>query len=38
MVPELEAAARDKDIQTAIVSKISRERVGEELDKMMKGA
>ncbi|TFK57694.1 poly A polymerase C-terminal region-like protein [Heliocybe sulcata] len=37
MVSELQDAARDPEIQSAIVSKISRERVGEELDKMMKG-
>lgn len=37
MVPELEAAARDEEIQYAFAQKISRERVGEELDKMLKG-
>ncbi|KAH9947968.1 hypothetical protein B0H21DRAFT_821480 [Amylocystis lapponica] len=37
MVPDLENAARDPDIQEALVSKISKERVGEEIDKMMKG-
>ncbi|KAF8845429.1 hypothetical protein BDN67DRAFT_1065287 [Paxillus ammoniavirescens] len=37
MTPELEAAARDQGIQEALASKISRERIGEELDKMMKG-
>ncbi|EPQ61126.1 hypothetical protein GLOTRDRAFT_69359 [Gloeophyllum trabeum ATCC 11539] len=37
MVPELQDAARDPQIQSAVISKISRERVGEELDKMMKG-
>ncbi|KDQ54903.1 hypothetical protein JAAARDRAFT_38018 [Jaapia argillacea MUCL 33604] len=37
MVSELEEAARDPQIQLAITSKISRERVGEEIDKMMKG-
>ncbi|OBZ79815.1 CCA tRNA nucleotidyltransferase, mitochondrial [Grifola frondosa] len=36
MVPELQDAARDAGIQEALASKISRERVGEELDKMMK--
>ncbi|TDL28902.1 hypothetical protein BD410DRAFT_781466 [Rickenella mellea] len=37
LVPELEEAARDNEIQLAVASKISRERVGEELDKMLKG-
>ncbi|KZT22100.1 hypothetical protein NEOLEDRAFT_1157898 [Neolentinus lepideus HHB14362 ss-1] len=37
MVPELQDAARDPGIQSAVVSKISHERVGEEVDKMMKG-
>ncbi|KIJ21452.1 hypothetical protein PAXINDRAFT_159537 [Paxillus involutus ATCC 200175] len=37
MTPELKAAARDQGIQEALASKISRERIGEELDKMMKG-
>ncbi|KAI0090034.1 hypothetical protein BDY19DRAFT_1003804 [Irpex rosettiformis] len=37
LVPELQAAAKDADIQFALRTKISRERVGEELDKMMKG-
>ncbi|THG99435.1 hypothetical protein EW026_g2916 [Hermanssonia centrifuga] len=36
-VEELQAAARDPEIQLALRTKISRERVGEELDKMMKG-
>ncbi|KAI0638969.1 hypothetical protein C8Q77DRAFT_1078625 [Trametes polyzona] len=37
MVPELQEAARDPVIQEALRVKISRERVGEELDKMMGG-
>lgn len=37
LVPELREAARDPEIQHALRTKISRERVGEELDKMMKG-
>ncbi|KAF9229680.1 hypothetical protein BS17DRAFT_744049 [Gyrodon lividus] len=37
MIPELQDAARDQAIQQALASKISRERIGEELDKMMKG-
>ncbi|KIP03256.1 hypothetical protein PHLGIDRAFT_77897 [Phlebiopsis gigantea 11061_1 CR5-6] len=37
MVPELQAAAKDGEIQHALRTKISRERIGEELDKMMKG-
>jgi tRNA nucleotidyltransferase (CCA-adding enzyme) len=37
MVPELQDAARHPDIQNALTQKISRERVGEELDKMIKG-
>ncbi|KAI0358943.1 poly A polymerase C-terminal region-like protein [Trametes cingulata] len=37
MVSELEEAARDAEIQEALQVKISRERVGEELDKMMGG-
>ncbi|KAG6371634.1 hypothetical protein JVT61DRAFT_9348 [Boletus reticuloceps] len=36
MTPELQGAARDQSIQDALSSKISRERIGEELDKMMK--
>ncbi|KAI6133354.1 hypothetical protein EDD16DRAFT_1467437 [Pisolithus croceorrhizus] len=36
MTPELRDAARDDSIQEALTSKISRERIGEELDKMMK--
>ncbi|OSD05776.1 hypothetical protein PYCCODRAFT_1443155 [Trametes coccinea BRFM310] len=35
MVPELQEAAKDPTIQDALRVKISRERVGEELDKMM---
>ncbi|TFY66207.1 hypothetical protein EVG20_g4884 [Dentipellis fragilis] len=37
MVPELQDSARDYEIQTAIAQKITRERVGEEIDKMMRG-
>lgn len=37
MVQELKDAARDPVIQTALVQKISRDRVGEEMHKMMKG-
>ncbi|KAI0367514.1 hypothetical protein BV20DRAFT_1054794 [Pilatotrama ljubarskyi] len=37
MVPELQEAAKDPEIQEALRVKISRERVGEELDKMMGG-
>ncbi|CDO70920.1 hypothetical protein BN946_scf184829.g28 [Trametes cinnabarina] len=37
MVPELQEAAKDTTIQEALRIKISRERVGEELDKMMGG-
>ncbi|KAF9812226.1 hypothetical protein IEO21_06310 [Rhodonia placenta] len=37
IVPELEASVRDPKIKKALVSKISRERIGEEIDKMMKG-
>ncbi|KAI5991484.1 hypothetical protein EDD15DRAFT_2169291 [Pisolithus albus] len=36
MTPELRKAAQDDSIQEALISKISRERIGEELDKMMK--
>jgi tRNA nucleotidyltransferase (CCA-adding enzyme) len=36
MTPELQDAARDQSIQETLSSKISRERIGEELDKMMK--
>ncbi|THH17212.1 hypothetical protein EW146_g3555 [Bondarzewia mesenterica] len=37
MVHELEECARDPEIQTALAQKITRERVGEEMDKMMSG-
>ncbi|KAH0838603.1 hypothetical protein J3R83DRAFT_6925 [Lanmaoa asiatica] len=37
MTPELQDAARDQSIQEVLSLKISRERIGEELDKMMKG-
>jgi tRNA nucleotidyltransferase (CCA-adding enzyme) len=37
MVPELKEAALDPAIQEALSAKISRERIGEELDKMVKG-
>ncbi|KAI0307470.1 hypothetical protein B0F90DRAFT_1620979 [Multifurca ochricompacta] len=37
LVPELEQSARDSEIQTALLQKITRERVGEEIDKMMGG-
>lgn len=37
MVEEMKEAMQNKEIQDAIVTKISRERVGEEFDKMMKG-
>ncbi|KAL1699400.1 hypothetical protein EV121DRAFT_265176 [Schizophyllum commune] len=37
IVPELSDAAKDPVVQDALISKISRERVGEELTKMMKG-
>ncbi|VDC01935.1 unnamed protein product [Peniophora sp. CBMAI 1063] len=37
MVPELIKSASDPEIQTALTQKISRERVGEEIDKMMSG-
>ncbi|KAL0950683.1 hypothetical protein HGRIS_007462 [Hohenbuehelia grisea] len=37
MVPELEAAARDPITHEALKSKVSRERIGEEITKMMKG-
>lgn len=37
MVKEIEEAMQNREIQNAIVTKISRERVGEEFDKMMKG-
>ncbi|KAG0193876.1 CCA tRNA nucleotidyltransferase, mitochondrial [Apophysomyces sp. BC1034] len=37
MVPELRNAARDSAIRYALQNKISRERIGTELDKMLKG-
>ncbi|KAL5534484.1 hypothetical protein ACEPAG_946 [Sanghuangporus baumii] len=37
LVEEVEESMQNEEIQAAIVSKISRERIGEELDKMMKG-
>ncbi|KAF5377152.1 hypothetical protein D9615_006354 [Tricholomella constricta] len=37
IVPEVVEAAKDPVIQTALVSKVARERAGEELSKMMKG-
>lgn len=37
MVTELQDAARDAEVQAGLAKKISRERVGEELDKMLKG-
>ncbi|TFK30711.1 transfer RNA nucleotidyltransferase [Coprinopsis marcescibilis] len=37
LVQELKDAARDLEIQTALANKISKERVGVELDKMLKG-
>ncbi|KAF9040369.1 hypothetical protein BDZ89DRAFT_1060461 [Hymenopellis radicata] len=37
MVPELQASLKQPDIQEALVSKVSRERVGDEISKMMKG-
>ncbi|KAG6857615.1 hypothetical protein H0H87_010183 [Tephrocybe sp. NHM501043] len=37
IVPEIAEAARDPVIQNALVTKVARERVGEELSKMMKG-
>ncbi|KAJ3575901.1 hypothetical protein NP233_g783 [Leucocoprinus birnbaumii] len=37
IVPEIEEAARDPIIKKAIVSKVARERVGDELSKMIKG-
>ncbi|TFK40882.1 hypothetical protein BDQ12DRAFT_600250 [Crucibulum laeve] len=35
--PDLKAAASDPVVQTSLAGKVSRERVGEELSKMMKG-
>ncbi|ORZ13052.1 hypothetical protein BCR42DRAFT_461689 [Absidia repens] len=37
MVPELCAAAKNENIKNALVSKISRERIGTEIDKMLTG-
>ncbi|CAO3582978.1 unnamed protein product [Absidia cylindrospora] len=37
MVPELFAAAKDDNIKNALVNKISRERIGNEIDKMLTG-
>ncbi|TFY82353.1 hypothetical protein EWM64_g1654 [Hericium alpestre] len=37
LVSELEESARDPEMQAAITQKITRERVGEEIDKMMIG-
>jgi len=37
LVSELQEAARDGEIQAALLQKITRERVGEEVDKMMGG-
>ncbi|KAF8588429.1 hypothetical protein K439DRAFT_1335219 [Ramaria rubella] len=37
LVQELVDAAQDREIQAALDAKITRERVGEEIDKMMKG-
>ncbi|THU88445.1 hypothetical protein K435DRAFT_969476 [Dendrothele bispora CBS 962.96] len=37
LVPEITASVRDPEIQDALVSKVARDRVGEELSKMMKG-
>ncbi|KAJ3775317.1 hypothetical protein FB446DRAFT_416636 [Lentinula raphanica] len=36
-VPEIEQAVKDPEIQEALVTKVSRERAGMELSKMMKG-
>ncbi|KAJ7837207.1 hypothetical protein B0H14DRAFT_2792039 [Mycena olivaceomarginata] len=38
IVPELAEAVKDPVIQDALVNKVKRERVGEEISKMMKGA
>jgi len=38
MDPDLQQAAQLEKIQDVITQKISRERVGEEIDKMMKGS
>ncbi|KAG7090796.1 hypothetical protein E1B28_009880 [Marasmius oreades] len=37
IVPEIEKAVRDPGIKEALVSKVARERAGEELSKMVKG-
>lgn len=37
LTPEVRDAALDPEIQGVLVSKITRERVGEEVDKMVKG-
>ncbi|KAJ6626870.1 hypothetical protein B0H10DRAFT_1780327 [Mycena sp. CBHHK59/15] len=37
IVPELAESVKDPDIQHALVTKVKRERVGEEISKMMKG-
>ncbi|GJJ13929.1 hypothetical protein Clacol_008186 [Clathrus columnatus] len=37
LVPELVEAARDEEVQRALDSKITRERIGEEIYKMIKG-
>lgn len=37
LVPELQESARDSELQAALLQKIARERVGEEVDKMMGG-
>lgn len=37
IVPEIDEAARDPIVQKALVAKVARERVGDELSKMLKG-
>ncbi|KAF9259624.1 transfer RNA nucleotidyltransferase [Marasmius fiardii PR-910] len=37
IVPEIEEAVRDPEIKEALMSKVARERAGEELSKMVKG-
>ncbi|KAH9994428.1 hypothetical protein BJV77DRAFT_1143975 [Russula vinacea] len=37
LVSELQESAHDSEIQTALLQKVTRERIGEELDKMMGG-
>ncbi|KAH9075700.1 hypothetical protein EDB83DRAFT_2351855 [Lactarius deliciosus] len=37
LVPELQESASDSELQAALLQKIARERVGEEVDKMMGG-